>query len=74
MISFIDLVQSRKIDLKRLISHRFSIEESLKAYKAIDPTSDENPIGMIITYPDKTSDDKKVFIKEKISKNPVIIE
>ena len=52
MEAFIDLLASKKIDIKALITHRFQIDEAPKAYSMITSKSAELFLGVILTYPD----------------------
>ena len=63
--SFIDLLASGKVDVKPLISHRFSIEEAPKAYELITGRSKEAFLGVLLTYP-QTSELKPVQRKVTI--------
>ena len=49
--SFIDLLASGKVDVKPLISHKFSIDEAPKAYELITGRSKEAFLGVLLTYP-----------------------
>jgi len=49
--SFVDLLASEKVDVKPLISHRFSIDEAPKAYELITGRSKEAFLGVLLTYP-----------------------
>ena len=49
--SFVDLLASGKVDVKPLISHRFSIDEAPKAYDLITCQSKEAFLGVLLTYP-----------------------
>ncbi len=69
MISFIELVHSGKINLKKLISHKFSIEQATKAYELISPKSKQDPVGIILTYPNDTGNAKKIFSLNKKTGN-----
>lgn len=59
---FLRLVSTGLINLKPLISHRFSIEESLKVYEDITNGTLRNPIGIVLSYPE---DDKSKMIRER---------
>jgi predicted dehydrogenase/threonine dehydrogenase-like Zn-dependent dehydrogenase len=50
--AIIDLIESKKIDFKSLITHRFPIEEGVKAYETITGKNNEKFLGVIIQYPD----------------------
>jgi len=63
--SFIDLLASGKVDVKPLISHRFSIDEAPKAYELITGRGKEAFLGVLLTYP-QTSELKPVQRKVTI--------
>jgi predicted dehydrogenase/threonine dehydrogenase-like Zn-dependent dehydrogenase len=50
--AFLELVAQRKIQLDRLITHRFPITEALKAYDLI-LANREPYIGVLLTYPEE---------------------
>jgi predicted dehydrogenase/threonine dehydrogenase-like Zn-dependent dehydrogenase len=53
--SVADLIGEQKIDVKSLISHRFSIDQATDAYHLLSGKKDEKYMGLIINYPaDKT--------------------
>ena len=54
MESFLALVAHGKINVKKLISHRFKIEEALKAYDMI-MNNTESYLGVILEYNDKAN-------------------
>lgn len=47
MEAFLFLLEKHKVDVKRLITHRFKFENVIDAYQAIE---NENPLGIIIQY------------------------
>ncbi len=53
MESFLALVARGKIDVKKLITHRFKIEEAMKAYDLI-MNNTEPYLGVILEYNDKS--------------------
>ncbi len=55
----LDLMSSGAIDVKPLISHRFEIEDAVKAYKCLD---DRSSLGILLNY---TADPARL-IKKKI--------
>ncbi len=55
MQAFVDLLAQGKINLKPLISHRYPIEEAPQAYELITGKTGEAFLGVLITYPLKTS-------------------
>ena len=46
----IELIENNKLDVKSLISHRFEIEEGVKAYETITGKSEEDFLGVVINY------------------------
>lgn len=53
--AIIDLLESKKLDVKSLITHRFPIDEGVKAYETITGKKNEKFLGVIIQYPDNGS-------------------
>jgi len=51
MQAFLQQVAAAKVNLAPLITHRFSIEEALKAYALITGKTDEPYLGILLTYP-----------------------
>ncbi len=49
----LDMMAAGSIDVRPLITHRFSIEQAPKAYDLL--TSSEKSLGILITYPDAAS-------------------
>jgi predicted dehydrogenase len=45
-------MESGSLDVDPLITHRFPIERAIEAYKLITDPGDENPIGVVLTYPE----------------------
>ncbi|MEW5938070.1 MAG: bi-domain-containing oxidoreductase [Chloroflexota bacterium] len=50
--AIVDLLASRKLKVKGLITHRFPIEEATKAYDVITGKKKENFLGVLLTYPE----------------------
>ncbi len=59
---FLRLVSTGLVNLKPLITYRFSIEESLKVYEDITTGTLRNPIGVILNYPEN---DKSLIVRER---------
>lgn len=53
MEAIIQLIKEKKVTPSELITHRFSIDESLKAYDLLDGNEKESYLGIIIEYPPK---------------------
>lgn len=50
MATFLDLVAQGKVDVKSLISHRFSVDEAADAYRLIEGAKTEPYLGIVIQY------------------------
>jgi len=48
--SFLDLVSQKSIDVDKVISHRFPIEEAEQAYQLISGASNEPYLGVVLKY------------------------
>lgn len=46
----IELIENNKLDVKSLISHRFEIEEGVRAYETITGKNEEKFLGVVINY------------------------
>ena len=52
--AFLELISSGKLDVERLITHRFQIDEAERAYQLISGNVDEAYLGVILNYdPDR---------------------
>ena len=58
MQAFVELVGAGKLDLGSLVTHRFPLNEADKAYELISGKSHEPFLGIVITYPDRSSPSK----------------
>jgi predicted dehydrogenase len=50
MESFLEAIASGRVDVKRLITHRFPIEQAEDAYKLISGETGEPFLGVVLTY------------------------
>lgn len=50
MEAFLDLIRQRKVDVKRLVTHRFPIEQAEEAYRLLMDNA-VPCLGLVITYP-----------------------
>ena len=55
MAEFLRLVAKGSVDLKPLITHRFPIAQAVEAYTALQNHQAENPIGIVLQYPEGVS-------------------
>jgi hypothetical protein len=48
--AFLELISSGKLDVERLITHRFQIDDAERAYQLISGNVDEAYLGVILNY------------------------
>ena len=53
MAAFLDLISAGRIDVKRLITHRFAFDDALEAYSLIKGERKEPYLGILLTYSGK---------------------
>jgi predicted dehydrogenase/threonine dehydrogenase-like Zn-dependent dehydrogenase len=56
MQSYLELVESGRVDVLSLIDRIISVDEAPNAYKTLAEGSDNLPLGILIRYPDDTRD------------------
>ncbi len=56
--AFVDLLASKRLDVRPLISHRFPIEQAPQAYELITGKSQEKYLGVLLIYPDSDRPDE----------------
>lgn len=66
MEAFLDLVAQGKIKLDKIITHKFDINEAMKAYEMIMGKTDEKYIGIVLSYgeSDRTIE-RKITLEKK---------
>ena len=52
MEAFVQLLAEAKVDVRPLITHRFTIDDAPKAYELIKGKTGEPFLGVVLTYPD----------------------
>jgi predicted dehydrogenase len=60
LAAFIELLANQRLDVKPLITHRFSINQAPEAYQLITGKQVEPFLGVLLTYPDPTPVEKTV--------------
>ena len=53
MHSFLKLISEKKVNVQKLISHKFKINDAVKAYDVILGKTHEKYLGILIGYPEK---------------------
>jgi len=62
MEAFLDLLAERKVNVQGLITHRFSIADAEEAYKLLSGHRKEKYLGILLTYPEKLEEKRKVSL------------
>jgi len=67
--AIVDLLADGKLRVQPLITHRIPIEQGIKAYEVITRKGEEPFLGVLLTYPDGTSDtERKVFFPTSLQR------
>ena len=65
MSAFLRMVADGKIDLQRLVTHRFSIDEATKAYDLITGKRAEKFMGVLIRYPEQAELKRRIDLSSE---------
>jgi predicted dehydrogenase len=52
MEEFLRLVQAARVDVDRLTTHRFQVDQAQEAYALLSDDGSDRPIGILLEYPD----------------------
>ena len=66
----VDLLSSRKLKVESLISHRFDIEEGVKAYEVITGKKKEPFLAVLLTYPERKTKEERNVVFPSIVHRP----
>ncbi len=58
--AFVEMLSRDRVDVKPLISHRFTIEHAPQAYELITGKGEQNFLGVLLTYPEGGSADHQL--------------
>jgi predicted dehydrogenase/threonine dehydrogenase-like Zn-dependent dehydrogenase len=58
MEAFIDLLEGKRLDVSRLVSHRFPIQQANQAYDLITGKTDQPFLGVLLTYDSEQNDQR----------------
>ena len=64
MEAFLELVAQQKVRVEPLLTHRFSIDEALQAYKLLSGETKERYVGILLTYPHTAPLSNRVALQE----------
>lgn len=59
MESFLRLVSEGKVDIQKLITHRFTLDHAPEAYQLIEGEKKESYLGIVLQYPEQTEFDHR---------------
>ncbi|HVG18892.1 MAG TPA: bi-domain-containing oxidoreductase [Blastocatellia bacterium] len=63
MQAFVELLSQQKVNVGRLISHRFQVDDARKAYELIQGKTGEPFLGVVLTYTDAPDLSKKKILR-----------
>ncbi len=63
--SFLDLVNDKRVDVDRLTTHRFSIDEAERAYDLISGESTASYLGVVLNYDPDREVNRRVLLNAK---------
>lgn len=67
MEEFIRLIYTKRINMKKLITHNFEIDKAPEAYKMItENPNKEKYLGVIFSYPNNEEKNKNTIVKSKV--------
>ncbi|GJQ53144.1 MAG: oxidoreductase [Anaerolineaceae bacterium] len=70
----VDLMQSGKLKVKPLITHRFPIEKATQAYEVITGKKKESFLGVLLTYPErKMKEERKLAFPSIVNRKSSIV-
>mgnify|MGYP006285759315 CR=1 FL=1 len=69
MASFLDLIQEKRVNVKKLITHRSQFKNAIQTYKILE--SDEKYVGIVLGYDTEKSDayNKTIELKQRNKPN-----
>jgi len=67
MEAFLELVGQHKVRVEPLLTHRFSINEALEAFKLLSGGRKEKYVGILLTYPHAAPLSKQVALREPLT-------
>ncbi len=64
--AFLDLVAAGRVNVGRLITHRFSIEEGERAYQLIGGETKESYLGIVLQYDTERELERRIEVKSSV--------
>jgi predicted dehydrogenase/threonine dehydrogenase-like Zn-dependent dehydrogenase len=66
--AFLDLLAARRIDVKALITHRFSIEDARRAYHVIAGSTEQKYLAVLLTYDTESEIHRRIENQSAVKK------
>ncbi len=73
MEEFLRLVQQKKVNVQKLTTHTFPIDDAMKAYQLITGKSGERYLGVLIEYPLRQKENRQEGKREAVKKIAVTL-
>ncbi|MCZ2121706.1 MAG: bi-domain-containing oxidoreductase [Anaerolineales bacterium] len=71
----VDLMESKKLKVESLITHRFPIENGVQAYEVITGKKKESFLGVLLTYPEeKKNQENKIIFPSIVHRQSSIVK
>lgn len=70
MEEFLSLVENKKVDMSKIITHRFKINDVLKAYDLLLGKDHPYYLGVVLEYETLKIIDRKIIINQKLNISP----
>lgn len=61
--AFVQMIADNQVDVGSLISHRFGVDDAAQAYDLITGKRDEPFLGVVLTYPEAPSMNRKIVLR-----------
>jgi len=68
--AFLDLLAAGRVDVKPLITHRFSIEEARRAYQLITGSTGQKYLAVLLTYDTESEINRRIENQSAVKKAP----
>jgi predicted dehydrogenase/threonine dehydrogenase-like Zn-dependent dehydrogenase len=65
MEEFLELIEANQINIEKIITHRFHIDDALKAYDLIAEEKKAQSLGVLLTYDTSRTFEKKILLSVK---------
>lgn len=72
MQAVVDLLAAGKLSVESLITHRFAIEEAMRAYEVVTGKSGAAFLGVVLTYPEALNYERTIWLPRDKSKAATI--